>query len=180
MWTYLPWGPYAGFADYLAALEAGLLRQDFVTYAIIAADTGRAVGIASYLNINPSAGSIEVGGITYSPALPFVAAIPEVVQGMPHHQEHRFCAGGLALPKFCGSRSRRPAARTPFYADRRAAALARSRRSSSQRASQKPSRLASKATAIRVIVRPALTASSRQRCSRAPSRSGFGSSFLRG
>jgi hypothetical protein len=52
-----------GFADYLAALEAGLRRQDFVTYAIIAADTGRAVGIASYLNINPSAGSIEVGGI---------------------------------------------------------------------------------------------------------------------
>ena len=35
----------------------------------------------------------------------------------------------------------------------------------SQRASQKPSRPASKATAIRVIVRPALTASSCQRCS---------------
>jgi RimJ/RimL family protein N-acetyltransferase len=69
MWTYLPWGPYAGFEDYLAALEAGLRRQDFVTYAIIAADTGKAVGTASYLNINPSAGSIEVGGITYAPAL---------------------------------------------------------------------------------------------------------------
>ena len=39
---------------------------------------------------------------------------------------------------------------------------------------------APKATAIRVIVRPALTASSRQRCSRPSSRSGFGSSFLRG
>ncbi len=36
------------------------------------------------------------------------------------------------------------------------------------------------ATAIRVIVRPALTASSRQRCSRASSRSGLGSSFLHG
>src|SRR5437899_765571 len=32
IWTYLPWGPYAGFADYLAALEAGLRRQYFVTY----------------------------------------------------------------------------------------------------------------------------------------------------
>src|SRR6516164_8429533 len=40
-------------------------------------------------------------------------------------------------------------------------------RAASQRASQKPSRPASKATAIRVIVRPALTDSSRQRCSRA-------------
>src|SRR5437870_4842703 len=37
----------------------------------------------------------------------------------------------------------------------------------------------SKASAIRVIVRPALTASSCQRCSRASSRSGLGSSFLR-
>src|SRR5262245_3836941 len=53
-------------------------------------------------------------------------------------------------------------------------------RASSQRASQKPSRPASKATAIRVILRPALTASSRQRCSTASSRSGLGSSFLRG
>ena len=36
------------------------------------------------------------------------------------------------------------------------------------------------ASAIRVIVRPALTASSRQRCSTESSRSGLGSSLLRG
>jgi hypothetical protein len=53
-------------------------------------------------------------------------------------------------------------------------------RAASQRASQKPSRPASKASAIRVMVRPALTTSSRQRCSKASSRSGLGSSFLRG
>ena len=69
MWTYLPWGPYADFDAFLAATKAGLGRQDFVTYTIIEAAGGNAVGIASYLNINPSAGSIEVGGITYSPAL---------------------------------------------------------------------------------------------------------------
>jgi hypothetical protein len=40
-------------------------------------------------------------------------------------------------------------------------------RATSQRASQKPSRPASKASAIRVMVQPALTASSCQRCSRA-------------
>jgi RimJ/RimL family protein N-acetyltransferase len=85
MWTYLPWGPYAGFEDYLAALEAGLRRQDFVTYAIIAADTGKAVGTASYLNINPSAGSIEVGGITYSPALQRKPAGTEAMFLMMRH-----------------------------------------------------------------------------------------------
>ncbi len=66
MWTYLPWGPYDGFDDYLAAVKAGLLREDFLTYAVIDAISGKAVGVASYLNINLTAGSIEVGGIAYS------------------------------------------------------------------------------------------------------------------
>ena len=69
MWTYLPWGPYDGFDDYLAATKAGLRREDFITYAVIDMASGRAVGVASYLNINPAAGSIEVGGIAYAPAL---------------------------------------------------------------------------------------------------------------
>ena len=69
MWTYLPWGPYDGFDEYLAAIQAGLRREDFITYAVIDAVSGKAVGVASYLNINPAAGSIEVGGIAYAPAL---------------------------------------------------------------------------------------------------------------
>jgi RimJ/RimL family protein N-acetyltransferase len=69
MWTYLPWGPYDGSDDYRAAIEAGLRREDFITCTVIDAVNGKAVGVASYLNINPAAGSIEVGGIAYSPAL---------------------------------------------------------------------------------------------------------------
>jgi RimJ/RimL family protein N-acetyltransferase len=69
MWTYLPWGPYAGFDEYRAALETGLRREDFLTFAVIDAASGKAVGVASYLNVNPAAGSIEVGGIAYSPPL---------------------------------------------------------------------------------------------------------------
>jgi RimJ/RimL family protein N-acetyltransferase len=69
MWTYLPWGPYAGFDDFLAGLKTGLRRENFITYAVIDAASGKAVGVASYLNINRAAGSIEVGGIAYSPAL---------------------------------------------------------------------------------------------------------------
>jgi RimJ/RimL family protein N-acetyltransferase len=69
MWTYLPWGPYAGFDDYLADMKAGLRREHFTTYAVIDLASGKAVGVVSYLNINLAAGSIEVGGIAYSPAL---------------------------------------------------------------------------------------------------------------
>jgi RimJ/RimL family protein N-acetyltransferase len=69
MWTYLPWGPYDGFDDYLAATKAGLRREGFITYAVNDMASGKAVGVASYLNINLTAGSIEVGRIAYAPAL---------------------------------------------------------------------------------------------------------------
>jgi RimJ/RimL family protein N-acetyltransferase len=69
MWTYLPWGPYAGFDEYLAAIKTGLLRDGYITYAVVDAASNKAVGAASYLNINQTAGSIEVGGIAYSPKL---------------------------------------------------------------------------------------------------------------
>jgi RimJ/RimL family protein N-acetyltransferase len=68
MWSYLPWGPYADFGTFLEAVRAGLRREGFVTYAVIAPG-GKPLGHASYLNINLAAGSIEVGAITYSPAL---------------------------------------------------------------------------------------------------------------
>jgi RimJ/RimL family protein N-acetyltransferase len=69
LWTYLPWGPYASFDEYLAGVKTGLRRENFITYAVIDAASGKPVGVASYLNINLTAGSIEVGGIAYSPAL---------------------------------------------------------------------------------------------------------------
>jgi RimJ/RimL family protein N-acetyltransferase len=69
MWTYLPWGPFASLEEYSAALEAALRREGYVTYAVLGADSGKALGVASYLSINRNAGSIEVGGIAYSPAL---------------------------------------------------------------------------------------------------------------
>ena len=69
LWTYLPWGPYASFETYLAGVHTGLRRENFITFTVIDAATDKAVGVASYLNINLAAGSIEVGGIAYSPAL---------------------------------------------------------------------------------------------------------------
>ncbi|HTQ33271.1 MAG TPA: GNAT family protein [Stellaceae bacterium] len=69
MWTYLPTGPYATFDGYHAAAKAMAAAASRVTHTIIDARGGKALGTASYLNINLTAGSIEVGAITYSPAL---------------------------------------------------------------------------------------------------------------
>ena len=69
MWTYLPWGPFGGFDQYLAYLQAVAPKKDPLIHAIIDTDTGKAVGVASYLRINADAGTIEVGGLAYSPLL---------------------------------------------------------------------------------------------------------------
>jgi RimJ/RimL family protein N-acetyltransferase len=68
-WTYLPQGPFADLDDYRRALVAATERANALAHAIIAADTGRPVGVASYLNIDRQAGTIEVGSINYSPQL---------------------------------------------------------------------------------------------------------------
>jgi len=79
MWTYLPSGPFADFAAYLAALHAAAANPERLTYAIVDGATEKALGVASYLNIEPSAGSIEVGAIAYAPRLQRTAAATEAM-----------------------------------------------------------------------------------------------------
>jgi RimJ/RimL family protein N-acetyltransferase len=69
MWTYLPWGPFGGFDKYLTYLQTVAPKEDPLIHAIIDACSDKAVGVASYLRINSSAGTIEVGGLAYSPLL---------------------------------------------------------------------------------------------------------------
>lgn len=68
-WTYLAYGPFADLEGFQAWLQANATGDDPLFYAIMDSATGAAVGMASYLRITPSAGSIEVGHIHYSPAL---------------------------------------------------------------------------------------------------------------
>jgi RimJ/RimL family protein N-acetyltransferase len=68
-WTYLPYGPFATEAEYRAWVHASALGDDPLFYALIDPASGKAVGVASYLRIDPTVGSIEVGHIHYAPAL---------------------------------------------------------------------------------------------------------------
>ena len=68
MWTYLMYGPFRNFEDYLAQMNKWL-SEDWCIHAILDWKTGRAVGLASYMRVEPDAGSIEVGAIMYSPHL---------------------------------------------------------------------------------------------------------------
>ncbi|MGA3007583.1 MAG: GNAT family protein [Opitutaceae bacterium] len=69
MWTYLPYGPFSGFDDYLAWLTEKAKSTDPLLFSIVERASDRAIGLAGYLRIDPAAGSIEVGHLAYSPAL---------------------------------------------------------------------------------------------------------------
>lgn len=68
-WTYLPYGPFESLDAYRRWMEAEAMDDDPMFHAVIDADSGTAVGLASYLRINPAHGVIEVGHINYSPRL---------------------------------------------------------------------------------------------------------------
>jgi RimJ/RimL family protein N-acetyltransferase len=78
-WTYLPYGPFAALDEYHVWLHAVGGATDPQFHAIIDLATGQAVGIASYLRIDPAAGSIEVGHINYSPSLQRTVASTEAM-----------------------------------------------------------------------------------------------------
>ncbi|MFK7986331.1 MAG: GNAT family N-acetyltransferase [Sandaracinaceae bacterium] len=77
MWTYLSFGPFERVAE-LSALLHGVLEQgEWVGFAI-RTDRG-IVGAAHYMEINPRAGSVEVGAVTFSPRLQRTAAATEAM-----------------------------------------------------------------------------------------------------
>ncbi len=69
LWTYLPYGPFNSVAEYCFILEKLMNQTEQQFYAIIDLKTKRVLGLAAYLRINPSAGSIEIGHLCYSPLL---------------------------------------------------------------------------------------------------------------
>ena len=65
MWTYLTSGPFEDEAAMLGWLRGVAARVDPQFYAIVDAGSGRALGLASYLRIDPAAGSVEVGWLHF-------------------------------------------------------------------------------------------------------------------
>ena len=68
-WTYLPYGPFESVKTYAHWIKSFESKDDPVFFAIVSRKLNKAIGIASYLRINPIDGSIEVGHINFSPLL---------------------------------------------------------------------------------------------------------------
>ena len=68
-WTYLPTERFTDQDAYRSFAAANAATDDPMHFAILSTVTGKAVGTASLLRIDPANGSIEVGWIAYSPRI---------------------------------------------------------------------------------------------------------------
>ncbi len=64
-WTYLPYGPFDSLLSYSSWMEQYSASVDPLFFAIVSLETGNAVGVASFMRIDPANGSIEVGHLNF-------------------------------------------------------------------------------------------------------------------
>ena len=78
-WTYLPYGPFRDRSTYLDWARGAAHGDDPLFHAIVTLADEQPAGVASFLRIDPPAGSIEVGHIHYSPRLAGTRAATEAM-----------------------------------------------------------------------------------------------------
>jgi len=78
-WTYLNYGPFQDQAEYRSWLETDCMGADPMFWAYVDVMTDQAVGLGSYLRINPKDGVIEVGHLRFSPKLQRTALATEAM-----------------------------------------------------------------------------------------------------
>lgn len=82
VWDYMPYGPFSSSAKYYRWVRETEDDPSQQFFAIRNLETGAWEGVASYLRIQPQAGSIEVGNINFSPALQRTRAATEAMMLM--------------------------------------------------------------------------------------------------
>jgi RimJ/RimL family protein N-acetyltransferase len=79
IWTYLPYGPFASFAEYRQWMETTCCGDDPLFFAIGNRSSGRAAGVASFMRIDCGNGSIEIGHVCFSPGLQRTVAATDAI-----------------------------------------------------------------------------------------------------
>ncbi len=78
-WTYLVQQPFHELESYGAWLAQVAKLDDPLFHAIVDVPSGKAVGVATFMRIEPAHGVIEVGNINYSPLLQRTPAATEAM-----------------------------------------------------------------------------------------------------
>jgi RimJ/RimL family protein N-acetyltransferase len=79
LWLYLFEGPFPDRASFDRSLEDISTSEDPLFFAIVDNISGRAVGRAAYMRVEPRHRAIEVGSILYSPGLQRTAGATEAM-----------------------------------------------------------------------------------------------------
>ena len=69
LWAYMAYGPFRSRDDMQAWLRTCAASEDPLFYTVIERETGRRVGMCSFMNIAPEMRRIEIGHIWYAPPL---------------------------------------------------------------------------------------------------------------
>ena len=85
IWDYLAYGPFTDEAAFAAWVRGCTATADPLFFAIVDQARGSAAGVASFLNIHPPVGSIEIGHIWFGPVLQNTAAATEALYLMMGH-----------------------------------------------------------------------------------------------
>jgi RimJ/RimL family protein N-acetyltransferase len=85
LWTYLFDGPYRDAASFEQSIQRKAATADPMFFAIVNLDSGRAVGYASFMRIEPAHRCIEVGGILFTPLLQRTRAATEAMYLMARY-----------------------------------------------------------------------------------------------
>ena len=79
LWDYMPYGPFDTASLYRNWVRETVANPAHFFYAIRNLATGDVTGVASFLRIDPHAGSIEVGHINFAPVLQRTPAATEAM-----------------------------------------------------------------------------------------------------
>jgi RimJ/RimL family protein N-acetyltransferase len=85
LWTYLAYGPFADQDQFAAWLDERSRSSDPLFFAVVEQASGEAAGMASYLNVVPANGSIEIGHIWFAPSLQKGRAATEAIYLLARH-----------------------------------------------------------------------------------------------
>jgi RimJ/RimL family protein N-acetyltransferase len=85
LWIYLAYGPFPDPGAFARWLEERSRSSDPLFFAIIDRASGEAAGMASYLNIVPANGCIEIGHIWFAPSLQRTRAASEAIFLLMRH-----------------------------------------------------------------------------------------------
>lgn len=85
IWTYLGYGPFASQEEFTEWVKAREAARDPWFYAFVRRDTGKAVGMGSFMRNDAANGAIEIGHIWMSPELQQTREATEAIYLMMRH-----------------------------------------------------------------------------------------------